>query len=63
MSCLEDDNQVVYCEHCLSLKIRILNDEVDYCDECGSTDIKVGEFDKWEEEYKAKYGKYYIDKQ
>ena len=48
---------VVYCKNCLSLKIMVLNDKVDYCDECGYTDTESTDIKTWREMYKKKYGK------
>lgn len=55
----EDFNNelVFYCSHCLSLKILSLNDNVDFCDECGNTDIEKTHISNWEEMYKNKYKK------
>lgn len=51
---------VFYCSECLSLKIREI-DETDYCDKCGSTDIKEANIHDWEEMYEKKYGKSYLN--
>lgn len=48
---------VVYCKNCLSLKVMVLNDKVDYCDECGCTDTDSTNIESWREMYKKKYGK------
>ena len=48
---------VVYCKNCLSLKIMVLNDKVDYCDECGCTDTDSTDIESWREMYEKKYGK------
>lgn len=53
---------VVFCKKCLSLKILSINDEIDYCDDCGSTDIDTANIEDWEEMYKKKYGKTFINK-
>lgn len=55
----EDYNSipVAYCKNCLSLKIVILEDNIDYCDECGSTNIDSTDIESWKEIYKKKYGK------
>ena len=54
-----NDDPVFYCEHCLSLAIKSIGD-VDYCDECGGTDIKTTNIHTWEKEYKEKYGVEYL---
>ena len=48
---------VVYCKNCLSLKIMVLNDKVDYCDECGSTETEQTDIQSWLKMYKNRYGK------
>lgn len=55
----EDYNEepVVYCRHCLSLKVMALNDNMDYCDICGCTDIDSTDIVSWEKMYEEKYGK------
>lgn len=53
---------VVYCKHCLSLKILKLDSEIDYCDDCGNTTLAVTDIDTWERMYEEKYGKKYINK-
>lgn len=49
------------CRHCLSLKIRIV-DGTDYCDECGSTEVDTTNILEWENMYKQKYGRNYINR-
>lgn len=56
---------VLYCKHCLSLKIRTILPDIinsDYCDECGSTDIGETSIEEWEKLYKEKFGHKYLDK-
>lgn len=53
---------VVYCKNCLSLKVMMLDDKVDYCDDCGCTDTDSTDIESWEEMYKKKYGKTYLNK-
>lgn len=48
---------VVYCSHCLSLKIMKLDDNVDFCDNCGSTDTETTDIESWKRLYENKYGK------
>lgn len=59
----EDYNNepVFYCSECLSLKIREI-DGTDFCDDCGSTDIKEADIHEWEEMYAKKYGENYLNK-
>lgn len=54
-----DQVPVYYCRQCLSLRIKSINSYVDYCDECGSTDIGETDIFTWKKMYKEKYGKDY----
>lgn len=51
-----DSEPVFYCKNCLSLNIMYL-DGMDYCDECGCTDIESTDIYTWEKIYERKYGK------
>lgn len=51
---------VLYCSDCLSLKIRLV-DGMDYCDECGSTNIKETDIFDWEKMYVNKYLEKYLN--
>jgi hypothetical protein len=46
----EDYNNipVAYCKHCLSLKIMAVDGNLDYCDDCGCTDIGFVHINDWE---------------
>ena len=58
-----DDEPVLFCRNCLSLKILNTSNEgegVDYCDECGSTLIGSTDIDKWKKLYRQKYNKDYV---
>lgn len=45
-----------YCEDCLSLNIKIDDDNTDYCDICGGHKIKQSSnMEKWENMYYKKY--------
>lgn len=58
---LEYDNQpVLYCSQCLSIRIREV-DNTDYCDKCGSTDIKEANIHDWEKMYEQRYGIKYLN--
>lgn len=48
---------VVYCKHCLSLNIRILDGNNDFCDTCGSTETDSTDIFTWMNLYKNKYNK------
>ena len=61
---LEDNDMVVYCPHCLSLAIRVMyreDESLDYCDECGNTDIEKTDFSTWEKMYEDKYGQKFLN--
>lgn len=47
---------VFYCKNCFSLKIMILDDTMDYCDECGCTDIGTTDIKSWKDLCNNKYG-------
>lgn len=55
---LSDYNQdpVVYCKHCLSLNIRVLDNNMDYCDNCGNVEVEETDIYTWEKLYQDKYG-------
>lgn len=58
----EDYNNepVLYCSECLSLKIREV-DGTDFCDKCGSTDVKEANIHDWENMYALKYNEKYLN--
>lgn len=53
---------VFYCKSCLSLKVKTVaaDMDLDYCDECGSTDISQASIGEWEALYKERYGFDYL---
>ena len=56
---------VFYCRHCLSLRIKSMDEEHDedfleYCDDCGGTDIGQANIHDWEDIYRKKYGKDFL---
>lgn len=55
---------VSYCKHCLSLNIKtvIQGSDLDFCDECGSTDIEQTHIEEWRRLYKERYGFDYLSK-
>lgn len=68
MSNLNTENQhnyneepVIYCSQCLSLRIRDI-DGVNYCDDCGNTDLKEANIHDWENMYFNKYSIKFLDK-
>ena len=52
-----NDIPVLYCKHCLSLRVRDIQmmEDSDYCDECGSTNIEECSIEEWETLYKNRY--------
>ena len=55
-----NDEPVYYCEHCLSLKIKIVGG-YDFCDDCGSTAISTAHIDVWDKQYKERYGESFLE--
>jgi hypothetical protein len=56
-----DEENVLYCVDCLSLKILgIEGTDVCYCGECGSTNIQETDIGTWESMYEKKNRKKYI---
>lgn len=55
-----DNIPVIYCKHCLSIKIMDI-DNTDFCDDCGCTDTSITDIFTWEKMYKEKYGKSYLE--
>lgn len=53
---------VFYCSKCLSLRIMVLDEDTDYCDDCGCTDIESTNIDSWTDKYIKKFGKPFINK-
>ena len=60
-----DNIPVYYCKSCLSLRVMSIRDSSDssmnYCDECGNTEIGETSIQEWEEMYKRKYGFDYLN--
>lgn len=62
----EDYNKepVYYCKGCLSLKVKTVAAAVldlDYCDDCGSTDIEQSSIEEWDYMYEKRYGFKYLN--
>lgn len=53
-----NNEPVFYCKNCLSLKIKTITavSGLDYCDECGSTDIEQTHIEEWRRLYRQRYG-------
>lgn len=60
-----NDIPVYYCKGCLSLKIKTVAEglDLDYCDECGCTDIEKSHIEDWKNLYKERYGFDYLTKE
>ena len=60
-----NDEPVFYCKGCLSLRIKSVAPGLglDYCDECGCTDIEQVHIEEWRTLYKARYGFDYLTKE
>lgn len=56
-----NDEPVYYCNKCLSLLVKTIGD-LDYCAQCGSTDIDKAHIKYWETLYMEKYNKPFIEK-
>lgn len=59
-----NDIPVFYCKDCLSLMIKTVaeDSDLDYCDECGSTDIGNLHIEAWQGLYEKRYGFNYLTK-
>lgn len=59
-----NDIPVFYCKHCLSLKIvgESQLPDLEYCDDCGSTNIEQTDISTWEKMYEQRYGFKLLDK-
>ena len=56
---------VFYCKHCLSLNIKTVDESIDteyldFCANCGSTEIEQTDIHTWEKMYEQKYGKNFL---
>lgn len=51
---------VCYCKRCLSLRI-IDDDDMSFCDECGSIDIGEESIFTWIKRYELKYDRIFFD--
>ena len=56
---------VFYCKHCLSLSIKTVDESIDteyldFCANCGSTEIEQTDIHTWEKMYEQKYGKNFL---
>ena len=60
-----NDEPVFYCKSCLSLAVKTVVSglDLDYCDECGSTDIEQTHIEEWRKLYRERYGFDYLTKE
>ena len=60
-----NDEPVFYCKSCLSLAVKTVASglDLDYCDECGSTDIEQAHIEDWRRLYKERYGFDFLTKE
>jgi hypothetical protein len=60
-----NDEPVFYCKNCLSLKVKMVATglDLDFCDECGSTDIEQAHIEEWRKLYRGRYGFDYLTKE
>lgn len=54
---------VHYCKSCLSLGIKtaVPGLDLDYCNDCGSTDTDQTDIETWKSMYRERYGFDYLD--
>lgn len=58
-----DEEPVIFCSKCLSLKIKHEDSVgVDYCLDCGCTDVTESTIEDWEKMYVERYGHKYTAK-
>lgn len=58
----EPEDPVLYCQHCLSLKIlESEKTKKDYCGVCGNLDIMRTSIQFWEDLYFEEYGRKYLE--
>lgn len=56
-----NNEPVFYCKRCLSLNVKSMDEDhdtdfLDFCDDCGSTEIEQTDIHTWEKMYEQKYG-------
>lgn len=67
----ENNEPISYCKQCLSIGIKTVpfNDgpvqgskkSLDYCKDCGNTEIKTDSLMNWEELYEERYGDTFLN--
>lgn len=60
-----NDEPVFYCKNCLSLGIKTVASglDLDYCKDCGSTDIEQTHIEDWRKSYRDRYGFDFLTKE
>lgn len=57
-----NEEPVLYCKKCLSLRVKTVGlNDLDYCDECGATNIEQCNIEEWESLYIKRFGHRYLD--
>lgn len=56
-----NNEPVFYCTHCLSLKIMVFNENENYCDACGNTEVASTSIKEWEKMYEEKYNEKFLN--
>lgn len=68
---ISNSEPIHYCKTCLSIVIKTVefekgadgeDREVDYCLDCGNTDIGCSHISEWEDLYEEKYGERFLTK-
>lgn len=55
-----NDEPVHFCKRCLSLNIRVDENDEEFCEECTSTNIVQANIFEWERLYQNMYGKSFL---
>ena len=54
---------VTFCSKCYSLKVKYEDSlGLDYCMDCGCSDVTTSSIEEWERLYESKYGKKFVTK-
>ena len=56
-----NDIPVHFCTDCLSLRILSLDQEGDFCDDCGSTSVHTCHISEWERLFFNKYNTHFLN--
>lgn len=58
-----NEEPVLYCSECYSLKIKHEDSlDMDYCADCGCTEISSAQIEQWESLFKKRYGHKFVEK-